>query len=142
MKKPPCKVKILGDTKDAIIISQEQEVYPTYPILASQIKVGYKEDHQGNKDPIKVDRRRYRKRLKNVKVTKSVNCNDKQSMKLRSGVKVGKHQKKGDDKCQVKIEPKCNIEEGYKSKLNEKSKNIKGKKVEMECKRKSNVVQK
>ena len=39
-------------------------------------------------------------------------------MKLRSGVKVGKRQKKGDDK----------------SKLNEKSKNVKGKKVEMEHK--------
>ena len=77
MKKPPYKVKILGDTKDAIIILEEQEVYPKYYILSSQIKVEYKEDPQGNKDPIKVDRRRYRKRSKTVKVTKSVKHNEK-----------------------------------------------------------------
>ena len=57
-------------------------------------------------------------------------------MKLRSGLKVGKHQKKGDEKNKVKFEPQFNVQRGYKSKINEKSKNVKVKKVKMEHKHK------
>ena len=128
MKKLSYKVKILGDTEDAIIISQEQEVLPTYRVLSSQIKVEYIEDHEGKTDSIKVDRRRSRNISKKVKCTKGVKCNNKQSMKLRSGLKVGKCQKKADEKCQGKIEPQFNVQKGYKSKINEKSKKIKAKK--------------
>ena len=141
MKKLPYKVKILGDTEDAIIISEEQEVFPTYWILSSQINVEYIEDCEGKTDNIKVDRRRSRNISKNVKCTKGVKCNNKQSMKLRSGLKVGKGEKKADEKCQVKIEFQFNVQKGYKSKINEKSKNIKAKKVEMEHKHKCKVVQ-
>ena len=44
MKKSPYKVKILGDTEDAIILLEEQEVFPTYWVLSSQIKVEYIQD--------------------------------------------------------------------------------------------------
>ena len=62
-------------------------------------------------------------------------------MKLRSGLKVGKRQKKADEKYKIKIEPQFNVQRGYKSKINEKSKNVKVKKVKMEHKHKCKVVQ-
>ena len=62
MKKPPYKVKIVGDTEDAIILSEEQEVFPTYRVLSSQIKVDYIEDSECKTDNIKVQRRRSRNR--------------------------------------------------------------------------------
>ena len=96
-----------------------------YHVLSSQIKVEYTEDHEGKKDSIKVDRRRSRKRSRNVKPTKSVKLNEKEAIKLRSGIKVGKRQMKGNQKCKVKIEPEFNEGEGYKSDINEKSKKVK-----------------
>ena len=132
MKKPPYKMKILGDTEDAIILSEEQEVFPTYQVLSSQMKVEYIEDSECKTDNIKVRRRSSRNRSKNVKSSKGVKCNNKQCMKLRSSVKVGKCQKKGDEKYKVKIEPQFNVQRGYKSKINEKSKNVKAKKVKLE----------
>ena len=141
MKKLPYKVKILGDTEDAIIILQEQEVFSTYRVLSSQIKVEYIEDHEGKTDSIKVDRRMSRNISKNVYCTKGVKCKNKQCNQLKSGLKVGNHQKKADEKCKVKIESQFNVQKGYKSKINEKSKNVNVKKVEMECKHKCKVVQ-
>ena len=101
MKKPPYKMKILGDTEDAIILSEEQEVFPAYLVLGSQIKVEYIEDSECKTDNIKVERRSSRNISKNVKSSKGVKCNNKQSMKLRCGLKVGKRQKKGDEKYKV-----------------------------------------
>ena len=141
MKKPPYKIKILGDTEDAIIILEEQEVFPTYWVLSSQIKVEYIEHSECKTGNIKVQRRSSRNISKNVKSSKGVKCNNKQSMKLRSGLKVGKCQRKRDEKYKVKIEPQFNVQRGYKSKINEKSKNIKAKKVKMAHKHKCKVVQ-
>ena len=128
MKKLPYKMKILGDTEDALILLEEQEVFPTYQVLSSQIKVEYIEDSECKTDNIKVQRRSSRNRSKNVKSSKGVKCNNKQNMKLRSGLQVGKCQKKGDEKYKVKIEPQFNVHRSYKSKINEKSKNVKVKK--------------
>ena len=95
------------------MISQEQEVFQNIWVLSLQIKVEYIEDPEGKTDSKEVDRRMSRNVSKNVKCTKGVKCSNKQSMKLRSGLKVGKCQKKADEKCKVKFEPQFNVQKGY-----------------------------
>ena len=73
MKKPPYKMKILGDAEDAVILSEEQEVFPTYRVLSSQIKVEYIEDSECKTDNIKVQRRSFRTYQRMLNLVKVLN---------------------------------------------------------------------